>query len=75
MRYVNPLHSDAWDELAESKDKLIFMNGDNRNNAMSLIHAMERPQIYSFADYAYENEMKMSDFYYAPQDSERMNIT
>ncbi len=75
VRYVNPLHSDAWDELAESKDKLIFMNGDNRNNAMSLIHAMERPQIYSFADYAYENEMKMSDFYYARKDSECMNIT
>ncbi len=73
--YECPLQSDAWIELSHSKNKLIFMNGDNRNNAMSLIQAMERPQIYGFAYYAYENEMEMNDFYYARKDSELMNIT
>ena len=74
-KYECPLQSDAWLELSHSKNKLIFMNGDSRNNAMSLIQAMERPQIYGFAYYAYENEMEMNDFYYARKDSELMNIT
>lgn len=72
-QYESELKTDAWEELAKTKDKIIFMNGDNRNNALSLIQVIDRPQIYDFAYYAYCHEMMMSDFYYARKDSELMN--
>ncbi len=73
VKYESPLVSNAWEELAKNRNKIIFMNGDCRNNAMSLIQVMERPAIYGFAYYAYENGMTMNDFYYARKDSETMN--
>ena len=72
VHYESPLVSSAWDTLSY-KDKIVFMNGDCRNNAMTLIQMIERPAIYGFAQYAFENDMEMNDFYYSRKDSLKMN--
>ncbi len=73
VNYENPLVSNSWKELAEYKNKIIFMNADNRNNSISLIQVMDRSAIYSFADYIYAYDMTMTDFYYARKNSPAMN--
>ena len=72
-KYETLLESNAWSELSEKKDKIIFMNGDNRNNALTLVGVVDRLAIYGFAYYAYDNNMAMTDFYYARKDSKTMN--
>lgn len=71
--FESPLVSNVWEELSKSKDKVIVMNGDCRDNSMTLVTALNRLDIYSLAYYAYENGMKLTDFYYARRDSKTMN--
>ena len=73
VEFESPLVSNAWEELGKSKDKIIFMNGECRDNAMTLVGVVNRLDIYGLAYYAYENGMEMTDFYYARKDSKTMN--
>ena len=71
VEYHTALTSEVWYDLAQSKEKILFMNEDNRNNSIGVLAAYRPEELYDFAVLAYENHMSLNDFY----DSRKDGIT
>lgn len=64
--YESILENPAWSQLEQmNKDKIIFMNGANRNNSIKLINIIGVQRVYEIARFAFQNNMSVNDFYFA----------
>lgn len=64
--YESVLQDSAWQQLSQlGKDKIIFMNGANRNNAIRVNNIISRRNTYEIARFAFQNHMTLNDFYFA----------
>lgn len=69
--YVDTMEEDAWEQLAQSgKDKIIVMNGANRNNVLKIINNIGTRKVYDLAKFAFLNHMTVNDFYFARTDQQ-----
>lgn len=63
--YESILQDPAWEQLAQmNKDKIIFMNGANRNNTIKLPNIIGSRRVYEIARFAFQNDMTLNDFYF-----------
>ncbi len=64
--YESILESPAWKQLEQmDKDKVLFMNGADRNNSIKLTNIIGVQRVYEITRFAFQNNMTVNDFYFA----------